>query len=66
VAFDIRFEYELSDGSKVELQPKENTVQVTFDYSENEELKKAEENIKQEIEVFHINDKNEDGEKVKK
>jgi hypothetical protein len=60
VAFDIRFEYELSDGSKVELQPKENTVQVTFDYSENKELKKAENDENQQIEIYHINDKDEE------
>ena len=64
VAFDIRFEYELSDGSRVELQPKENTVQVTFDYSNNKELKKADQDEKQEIEIYHINDKDENGEKV--
>ena len=64
VAFDIRFEYELSDGSKVELQPKENTVQVTFDYSKNKELKKAEADDSQQIEIYHINDKDENGEKV--
>jgi uncharacterized protein (TIGR02145 family) len=64
VAFDIRFEYELSDGSIVELQPKENTVQVTFDYSKNKELKKADQNDSQEIEIYHINDKDDNGEKV--
>ena len=64
VAFDIRFEYELSDGSKVELQPKENTVQVTFDYSENKELKKAENDENQQIEIYHINDKDEEWNKV--
>jgi Fe-S cluster assembly scaffold protein SufB len=64
VAFDIRFEYELSDGTKVELQPKENTVQVTFDYSWNSDLKKADKADDQQIEIYHINDKDENGEKV--
>ena len=37
---------------------------MTFNYEENEELKVAEENEDQEVKVYHINDKDEDGEKV--
>jgi hypothetical protein len=43
----------------VEVQPKENTVEVTFNYKENEELKVAEENEEQEVKIYHINDKDE-------
>jgi hypothetical protein len=38
-------------------------VQVTFDYSRNNNLVEMEEN-NQEIEIYHINDKDENGEKV--
>jgi hypothetical protein len=42
------------------VQPLDNTVQVTFEYKDNEELQQAEEDIQ----IIHINDKDEDGEKV--
>ena len=38
-------------------------MQVTFDYSRNNNLVEMEEN-NQEIEIYHINDKDENGEKV--
>ena len=67
VAFDIRFEYELSDGIILELQPLFwESVQVTFDYSNNKIFKEAEASNEQEIQVYHINDKDENGEKVEK
>jgi hypothetical protein len=46
--------YKLSDGTEVEVQPKENTVKVTFDYEDNDELSKADEIDEQEVKVFHI------------
>lgn len=67
VAFDIAFLYTLSDWTEVELQPKDGeSVQVTFDYSNNKTFKKAEADDNQTIEVYHINDKNENGETVEK
>jgi hypothetical protein len=39
-------------------------VRVTFDYSDNENLVKADENDEQEVKVFHLDDKDENGEKV--
>ena len=54
VAFDITFMYKLSDGTEVEVQPKENTVKVTFNYEDNDELSKADEIDEQEVKVFHI------------
>jgi hypothetical protein len=44
VAFDITFLYKLSDNNEVEVQPKESTVKVTFDYEDNKDLSKADEN----------------------
>jgi hypothetical protein len=61
VTFDIKFLYKLLSGDEVEVQPLDNKVQVIFDYSNNLEFKKAED---QGIEVYHINDKDENGEKV--
>ena len=40
------------------------TVQVSFNYEENEELKSAEESEEQEVKVYHLNDKDEEWEKV--
>ena len=54
VAFDITFMYKLSDDTEVEVQPKENTVKVTFNYEDNDELSKADEIDEQEVKVFHI------------
>jgi len=64
VAFDIRFVYKLSNGEEVEIQPLDNKVQVTFDYSRNSDLKEADKSDDQQIEVYHINDKDENGDKV--
>ena len=65
VAFDITFLYKLSDGTQVEVQPKENTVKVTFNYGDNDELSKADRNKNQEVKVFHIEEvKDEDGNKT--
>ncbi len=65
VAFDIKFLYKLTDWTIEELQPKKwELVQVTFDYSDNEELKSVDENENKELEVYHINDKDENWEKV--
>ena len=60
VSFDISF-YAADDYEMVnELQPAEwKTVEVTFDYAQNDDLKKADENSDQEIKVFHIDDKDE-------
>lgn len=67
IAFDIKFEYDLSNWSKVELQPLLwESVQVTFDYSDNKTFKNAEVDNNQTIEVYHINDKDKKGEKVEK
>jgi len=64
VAFDITFLYKLSDDTEVEVQPKENTVKVTFNYEDNENLSKADENDDQEVKIFHLDDKDENGEVV--
>ena len=40
VAFDISFWYKLGD-KEIEVQPKDNTVKVTFNYEDNDELSKA-------------------------
>ena len=67
VAFDISFIYALSDGEEIEVQPKDwESVQVTFDYSRNKDLKAADKDDSQQIEIYHINDKDENGEKVEK
>jgi hypothetical protein len=56
VAFDIAFIYKWE-----EVQPLSwNTVSVTFNYENNEDLKQAEEDKKQEVKVYHINDKDGD------
>ena len=54
VAFDISFIYILRDGEEIEVQPKENTVKVTFNYEDNKDLSKADDNKNQEVKVFHI------------
>jgi hypothetical protein len=59
VAFDITFMYKLSDGTEIELQPKDNTVKVTFNYEDNEDIAKADKNDNQEVKVFHLEDKDE-------
>ena len=56
VAFNIQFLFKLSDGTEIELQPRYNTVEVTFDYSRNRTLKNPDD---QELEVYHINNKDE-------
>ena len=61
IAFDITF---LDPDTEEELQPLTWTVQVSFNYEENEELKAAEENEEQEVKVYHLNDKDEEWEKV--
>ena len=66
VAFDISFIYTLSDWTEIELQPRENTVKVTFDYSDNQTFKDADNDDSQIIEVYHINDKDENGDVVEK
>jgi hypothetical protein len=43
----------------VEVQPRENTVEVTFDYERNEELREADQSEDQEIQIYHIDDKDE-------
>ena len=62
--FDIKFLYKLSSWDVIEVQPKENKVQVTFDYDKNDELKQADTTEEQEIQIYHINDKDEKWEKV--
>ena len=60
VAFDITFKYE---GE--EIQPKDwEKVKVTFDYSMNKDLVKADKNKNQEIKVYHMEDKDEEWNKV--
>jgi hypothetical protein len=56
--------YKLSDGTEVEVQPKENTVKVTFNYEDNDNLSKADENDSQEVKIFHLDNKDENGEVV--
>ena len=65
VAFDIKFLYKLSDETEIELQPKNGeSVKVSFDYSDNTELEIADKDETKEIQVYHINDKDESGEYV--
>ncbi len=59
VAFDISFIY-----SWEEVQPLTWTVQVSFNYENNEDLKAAEENEEQEVKVYHLNDKDDEWEKI--
>ena len=59
VAFDISFIY-----SWEEVQPLTWTVQVSFNYENNEDLKAAEESEEQEVKVYHLNDKDEEWEKI--
>ena len=59
VAFDISFIY-----SWEEVQPLTWTVQVMFNYENNENLKAAEENDEQEVKVYHLNDKDDEWEKI--
>jgi hypothetical protein len=56
--------YKLSDGTEVEVQPKENTVKVTFNYEDNKELSKTDKNVAQEVKIFHLDNKDENGEEV--
>ena len=55
VAFDISFIF-----SWEEVQPTSWTVQVSFNYEQNEEIKLAEEDKEQEVKIYHLNDKDED------
>jgi hypothetical protein len=64
VAFDIKFLYKLSDNTQVEVQPKENTVKVIFDYEDNDNLSQADGNDDQEVKIFHLDNKDENGEVV--
>jgi hypothetical protein len=60
LAFDISFFYD-----EKEVQPVEGkTVQVTFDYAENKKLSKADTNEEQELKVYHLDDKDANGNKV--
>ena len=60
IAFDITFLY-----SWEEIQPVEwKTVQVTFNYENNNILKAAEENEDQEVKVYHLNDIDDNWEKI--
>ena len=61
IAFDITFR---NPATQEEIQPKNWTVQVTFNYEENENLVQAEEDEEQEIKVYHLNDKDEEWEKI--
>jgi len=60
LAFDISFFY---DGKEV--QPVEGkTVQVSFDYADNKKLSDADINEEQELKVYHLDDKDANGNKV--
>jgi hypothetical protein len=60
LAFDISFFYD-----EKEVQPVEGkTVQVTFDYAENKKLTEADSNENKELKVYHLDDKDENGNKV--
>ena len=60
VAFDITFKYEWE-----EVQPKDwEKVKVTFDYSHNEDLVKADKNENQEVSVYHIDDETNEGTEI--
>ena len=61
VAFDITFRDSIT---KEELQPRNWSVQVTFNYNENEKLKQAEYNEEQEVKVYHLNDIDEKWNKI--
>ena len=62
IAFDITF---LDPETEEELQPSiTGAVQVTFNYEENEELLTAEQDEEQEVKVYHLNDKDEEWEKI--
>ena len=54
VSFDISF---LDPETKEELQPSnDKTVEVTFNYEENDKLKEAEENEEKDIVVYHMDE----------
>ena len=60
VAFDISFLYSWEEVQPVTGQ----TVQVTFNYENHEWLTNAEQDEEKELKVYHLNDKDEDGNKV--
>ena len=61
IAFDITFRDPLTQE---ELQPKDWTVQVKFNYEDNESLVQAEENEEQEVKIYHLNDIDEEWNKI--
>ena len=62
VAFDITFIY-----SWEEVQPRDwEKVKVTFDYSNNEDLVKADNNDEQEVKVYHVENKDEEWNELEK
>ena len=61
IAFDITFR---DPVTQEELQPKDWTVQVKFNYEDNESLVQAEENEEQEVKVYHLNDIDEEWNKI--
>ena len=61
VAFDITFR---DPETQEELQPITWTVQVKFNYEENESLVQAEEKEDQEVKVYHLNDIDEEWNKI--
>ena len=61
IAFNITFR---DPETEEELQPRTWTVQVTFNYEDNEILKQAEEDEEQEIKVYHLNDIDEEENKI--
>ena len=61
IAFDITFR---DPATQEELQPKDWTVQVKFNYEENENLVQAEEKEDQEVKVYHLNDIDEEWNKI--
>ena len=61
VAFDISFLYILESWEEIELQPLEwKTVEVSFDYTDNDELKKADDTAEEQLKLFHVKDKDEE------
>ena len=61
VAFDISFLYILESWEEIELQPLEwKTVEVSFDYTDNDELKKADNTTEEQLKLFHVKDKDEE------
>lgn len=57
LAFDISFFYD-----EKEVQPVEGkTVQVSFDYSDNNKLSATDTNDEQELKVYHLDDKDDNG-----